>query len=128
MPKGGAGFVVGSSAIPPHQKRGALMQLNGFEDLEQLVASTGIVSFMELVDDIFKGSRAEGEGACMSSWQYWIKPLEEICFQQKKCLAADHELKIHQTTGHLSIASLPRSPLVLVPLLPNCRTHCRGHK
>jgi hypothetical protein len=28
------------------------MHLNGFEDLEQLVASTGLVSFMELVDDI----------------------------------------------------------------------------
>lgn len=28
------------------------MHLNGFEDLEQLVSSTGIVSFMELVDDI----------------------------------------------------------------------------
>lgn len=28
------------------------MQLNGLEDLEQLVSSTGIVSFMELVDGI----------------------------------------------------------------------------
>ena len=31
---------------------GALMQLNGFEDLEKLVASTGIASFIELVDHI----------------------------------------------------------------------------
>jgi hypothetical protein len=28
------------------------MQLNGLEDLEQLVPSTGIVSFIELVDHI----------------------------------------------------------------------------
>ncbi len=104
------------------------MHLNGFEALEQLVSPTGVVSFMELVDDILKVSRAEGEGACMSSWQYRIKPLEEICLQQKMGLAADHELKSHQTTGHLAIASLSRSPLVLVPRLSNCRSHCREHK
>lgn len=28
------------------------MQSNGFEDLEQLVSSTGLASFMVLVDDI----------------------------------------------------------------------------
>ncbi len=28
------------------------MELNGLEELEQLVSSTGLVSFMELVDDI----------------------------------------------------------------------------
>lgn len=32
------------------------MRLNGFEDLEQLVSSTGLVSFMELVDDILRWS------------------------------------------------------------------------
>ena len=28
------------------------MQLDGFEDLEQLVSSTGLVSFLEIVDKI----------------------------------------------------------------------------
>ena len=38
--------------IPPPPNRGALMHLNGFEDLEQLVASPNLASFNELVEKI----------------------------------------------------------------------------
>lgn len=38
--------------IPPPPNRGALMQSNGFEDLEQLVASVNINVFIELVNEI----------------------------------------------------------------------------
>ena len=37
------------------------MHLNGFEDLEQLVSSAGIVSFMELVDDILSWPETSAE-------------------------------------------------------------------
>ena len=47
--------------IPPPPNRGALMHLNGFEDLEQLVSSAGIVSFMELVDDILSWPETSAE-------------------------------------------------------------------
>lgn len=38
--------------IPPPPNRGALMRLNGFEDLEYLVASPSIASFNELVNQV----------------------------------------------------------------------------
>jgi hypothetical protein len=37
------------------------VHINGFEDLEQLVSSTGIVSFMELVDYILGWPETSGE-------------------------------------------------------------------
>ena len=37
------------------------MQLNGFEDLDQLVSSTGLVSFIELVDDILSWPETSAE-------------------------------------------------------------------
>jgi hypothetical protein len=35
------------------------MQLNGFEDLEQLVSSASLVSFIELVNDIVSWRNSE---------------------------------------------------------------------
>lgn len=53
------GFLSVARVIPPPPKRGAPIHLNGFEDLEQLVASGTIPAFIDLVDDIIRG-RAQG--------------------------------------------------------------------
>ena len=60
MPKGGAGFVVGTSAIPPHQKEGSKnmsavhSELVSFGKLEGLLSAQGIVEFINIVDGIFE--------------------------------------------------------------------------
>ena len=46
------GCFLWARVIPPPLNRGALMHLNGFEDLEQLVASSSISSFNDLVNEI----------------------------------------------------------------------------
>ncbi len=44
-------------------KQRDLLQMNGFEELEQLGASQSVSSFIDLVDGIFKGRSVAGDDA-----------------------------------------------------------------